>query len=1161
MSDLPLSPGDRAQRLFQCLAEIAKLRRRKVSVDYGEEEKEGHILWWHEIPQKAGCQELLWNDDAGEGEEDNETPWLSIEKIPEPPCPPAPALCQKWLSGPVDADGRTPPTLQPTMWDDRTGYPAEDDAPESSSTAPAVKILSCHLARYLKDAPEVQEAWEDYLQNEWHPWARAHQDWKEAQAVYNQLFRLHEEAGNASGNYELVLGLGLLHWRRLAKPKGWAKDPPEGKPSYQRLYRHLLTLPAVLDRGEAGSGFVLREASGNTRLHFEVDLLGDQLSPRDQSSLQEQLRDLSDSRWRGKEAIIAFLESLANILHPEGRCEDRTPPGPKAEASDVPVLCLAPALVLRRRSIDSQLRVLGEMEQQLAPGTPVAPLPPVFRRLAEMEAETEGEPQSSGEEEPAPSRDLEEDELFFPLPSNPEQRRIVASMRHCDGILVQGPPGTGKSHTIANLICHLLATGQRLLITARGDQALRVLRDKLPEGLRSLCIGFEENRSGPGPSPDSDFQKIRDRQAAWESEGSASVTRRLEALAEKRRQLRQERNRYGEQLKHLRAAETSPPGGVGDLSPCGGTPSAIARAVSDGQSRYGWFVDRVSHETPCPVTAEELRDVLGELRHFTPPKRAELAAVLPEEEALLPLEEFRSLVGRLKTPLSPPPEDAGHTWACLSRADGEALQVLLEALRQLRDGYREFMSMAGDWRDTLVRDVLQGHASAWEKLLSEQYRLDEVAATAEVVSLLLPEEQETLMELSRADEEALDSTMNALRKFRDRYRELSSVPEDWKKQLAQDMVSGRGPAWQQLLQNTCKNLELIGSWARLADEPHLVLPAFCELRTLYDDVRSLQDHLRNGGRLGWFFFRSPTVKQRRYVLEGLKISEKCPRTQEDFDVLEKILRVRFRLQDIWECWTPRIPIPSGTFFQCTGEIRNVCSSVQKALALGEDIDHCRKAVAALSPDLDESIGHEPGSADRCITLCRLARKRKSRPAPAAGTAGALGRMGTGVHRKLRPAGRGAPGASGGAPKGLSVWAGGRQTPENPGAARSGRAALAGKGEPGAPHRADPAFPGASGGAEEAPEGRKYSPEPSRNPVPFSGCPPAHGAPAGGLRRAGFFKIRRRSGTAGGAAGRATAPGGSGKKAPAPAGPPAPASGGDGGHSGGGRLGIEAGPDR
>jgi len=46
-------------------------------------------------------------------------------------------------------------------------------------------------------------------------------------------------------------------------------------------------------------------------------------------------------------------------------------------------------------------------------------------------------------------------------------------------IVVQGPPGTGKSQTIANVACHLVARGKRVLITSQKDQALVVVDQML----------------------------------------------------------------------------------------------------------------------------------------------------------------------------------------------------------------------------------------------------------------------------------------------------------------------------------------------------------------------------------------------------------------------------------------------------------------------------------------------------------------------------------------------------------------------------------------------------------------------------------------------------------------------------------------------------------
>src|SRR5207237_1075619 len=50
-------------------------------------------------------------------------------------------------------------------------------------------------------------------------------------------------------------------------------------------------------------------------------------------------------------------------------------------------------------------------------------------------------------------------DVFFPKPFNDDQLEILRRLSQSDGLVVQGPPGTGKTHTIANLLCHAMATG------------------------------------------------------------------------------------------------------------------------------------------------------------------------------------------------------------------------------------------------------------------------------------------------------------------------------------------------------------------------------------------------------------------------------------------------------------------------------------------------------------------------------------------------------------------------------------------------------------------------------------------------------------------------------------------------------------------------------
>jgi very-short-patch-repair endonuclease len=73
--------------------------------------------------------------------------------------------------------------------------------------------------------------------------------------------------------------------------------------------------------------------------------------------------------------------------------------------------------------------------------------------------------------------------IYFPFPSNRSQRRVALLTEDLTTrvVRVEGPPGTGKSLTIANLACHLAATGRSVLVTSQKDKALEVVDQKLRE--------------------------------------------------------------------------------------------------------------------------------------------------------------------------------------------------------------------------------------------------------------------------------------------------------------------------------------------------------------------------------------------------------------------------------------------------------------------------------------------------------------------------------------------------------------------------------------------------------------------------------------------------------------------------------------------------------
>jgi hypothetical protein len=222
-------------------------------------------------------------------------------------------------------------------------------------------------------------------------------------------------------------------------------------------------------------------AADGAQLRIEDDMLDAELRPErgHYASVDEQLSAIGDDVW-DRHRMSTALKSWASALHPDSEWSADLMVA--AGAAEKPMVTFAPALILRKRTQTGMVRIYEAMIARL--NGEKEEVPPGWSGLVE-DADDHDVPGSTvpfpeGPTEPS----LDRQEVYFPLPANREQRRIVEAISRRRGVLVQGPPGTGKSHTIANLVCHLLATGKRVLITAETGRALKVLKSKLPKGHR-----------------------------------------------------------------------------------------------------------------------------------------------------------------------------------------------------------------------------------------------------------------------------------------------------------------------------------------------------------------------------------------------------------------------------------------------------------------------------------------------------------------------------------------------------------------------------------------------------------------------------------------------------------------------------------------------------
>ncbi|MFA6322136.1 MAG: AAA domain-containing protein [Candidatus Buchananbacteria bacterium] len=85
-----------------------------------------------------------------------------------------------------------------------------------------------------------------------------------------------------------------------------------------------------------------------------------------------------------------------------------------------------------------------------------------------------------------------EKDLYFPFLYDKYQLSTLSILGN-KGSIIQGPPGTGKSETISNILCHLAATGNRVLFVSQKAQALKVVKDKLKKLNVKYLFGYLPN--------------------------------------------------------------------------------------------------------------------------------------------------------------------------------------------------------------------------------------------------------------------------------------------------------------------------------------------------------------------------------------------------------------------------------------------------------------------------------------------------------------------------------------------------------------------------------------------------------------------------------------------------------------------------------------------
>ena len=591
--------------MLDYLEEWDKLNRAPV---FDISSHQGLIIWQRDVSELPGFA-LNSSDDTGEV-------WLTLDRLRPTPPPSLPLDLMPWV---VISDD---PSRKPHR---RESIPHPTEPEEQIN---------------FDDSPEREAAFAAYVDERWLEWSDVEGPKRRSIAFYDKLFNLLQaiETEGAETALELVWGIGVAVWK------------PENHPAV----RHPL-LCRLVEIDPVGRDMALRIRPRDVPTLLETDIFATnpglpvyekaariilenpdfQITPFDEASFEQ------------------ILSGAAGTLDRQARYWPREPEyqeGIIPTANGQLTITNTWVIFARRKGTNFLVEDVRRLKQKVQDGEipPGAPTVLVETPAGEAPARRNHSWRgmsstgfASGWSGSGPGGDKggveAARELYFPKPFNSEQVQIIDRLEHSDGVVVQGPPGTGKTHTIANVICHYLAEGKRVLVTSKGESALAVLRDQLPEAIRDLTVSLlTSERDGLKQLE----QGITNITTEISSLNPQDVHRQIDRLHSRIGRLHQNIAGIDRELANWakKNMDISPPS-LGGLKP-----AEMAKAVIEQTLEHEWFPDsldgRSEHE---PRFRESDMDSLAGARARAGKDIVYLGTPLPGEESVPSASEMADL--------------------------------------------------------------------------------------------------------------------------------------------------------------------------------------------------------------------------------------------------------------------------------------------------------------------------------------------------------------------------------------------------------------------------------------------------------------------------------------------------------------------------------------
>lgn len=513
--------------------------------------------------------------------------------------------------------------------------------------------------------------------------------------LYNRLFRLYSDIKKESESVELMLGDGNICWNTVE----------------MNINHPVLLQKVQLEFNAHVPEFRIFCEEKKTEIYTPMLRV---ISSINQKMLSDIVRDTEETEYdiSDFQNTIPLYERIINVIDNQGRyVED------ESENYEFATIHSAPKLFLRKRTLGFSNfidGILEELEAKKKNDLPVFfdPMIGVYPKGNQKET-LDTSWNHSG---------IDEDVLLT-LPANTEQLRIVKYLEKYGAVLVQGPPGTGKTHTIANLIGHLLSKGNSILITSHTEKALSVVKEKVYKdkynsdlNLQNLCISLLTSTSEK-KEMDNAINEIAEKGTTLDLNLSKE---KIDKLEKERKTLIKGSIRLSEELIRVRSSEYK------DLIYNNSTikPIDAAKFLNEGNGLFDYIKGSSNNdEVGLPITSQELLYLYNTNDKVNSNDENLLKGDYPDKGKLLIPKEFSELVDE-RNELIFKLKNNMRTNEFFTQIVASKKQELLEEGKNLLSHLEKFENFEKIIIDKTLKDPT--YTILWQELIGEIESVEEL---------------------------------------------------------------------------------------------------------------------------------------------------------------------------------------------------------------------------------------------------------------------------------------------------------------------------------------------------------------------------------------------------------------------------------------------------